>query len=201
MKSTHKFNVIPIIIFIIIISLFILSILDNLNSKSSYKNNNSNNTTNKTNSSVITPTIDKETFTKATVKRVVDGDTIIATIDNKDFRIRLIGINCPEYTSKIEEYGKEATEFTTKMLTNKTIFLEKDISETDKYDRLLRYVWLDIPNHFDEKEIKEKMFNAILVIKGYAQSATYPPDVKYANYFKDFSNIARKNNVGLWKYN
>lgn len=199
MKSTKKFNIISIIIFVIIVSLFILSILDNYNSNNLNKNYNSNDITNNINSSVITPTIAKESFTKATVKRIVDGDTIIATINNEDFRIRLIGINCPEYTSKVEEYGKEATEYTSKMLTNKTIYLEKDVSETDKYGRLLRYVWLQIPNHFNEEEIKEKMFNALLVINGYAQSATYPPDVKYANYFKDFSNTARKNNIGLWK--
>lgn len=201
MKLKHRFNPIPVIIFIIIFSLFILSILDNFNSPSIDKKDNENTTNNPnstSNNSIIVPTINKNSFTKATVKRVVDGDTIIAVIDDKEYRIRFIGINCPEYTSKIEEYGKEATEYTTKMLTGKTIYLEKDVSETDKYNRLLRYVWLQVPKQFNEDEIKEKMFNAMLVINGYAQAATYPPDVKYANYFKDFSEQARKNNIGLW---
>lgn len=198
MKLKHRFNPIPTIIFIIIFSLFILSILDNFHSSTIDKKDNENNTSNVPNNSIIAPTINDDSFTKAVVKRVVDGDTIIAVIDNKEYRIRLIGINCPEYTSKIEVYGKEATEYTTKMLTGKTIYLEKDVSETDKYNRLLRYVWLQVPKQFSEEEIKNKMFNAMLVLNGYAQTTTYPPDVKYANHFKNFSEQARKNNVGLW---
>lgn len=215
-KRKHRTNPIPIIVFFIILSLTLYGIYDTFYNKDNSGNNNTNNNNTNNNNSYNVNTNDNkyenndtsnndnlnnaDKFVKATVKRVVDGDTIIVTIDNDEqYRLRLIGINCPEYTSKIEAYGKEATEYTTKMLNGKTVYLEKDVSETDKYNRLLRYVWLDIPNRFSEDEIKKKMFNAILVINGYAQVATYPPDVKYANYFKTFTDIARKNNVGLWK--
>lgn len=204
-KRKHRTNPVPIIVFLIILSLTIFGIydtfykdVDNANKNSSNEKNTSN-ITNSNNTNESNTTVTEEKFVKAYVKRVVDGDTIIVTIDDNEYRLRLIGVNSPEYTSKIEEYGKEATEYTTSMLNGKIVYLEKDVSETDKYKRLLRYVWLEIPNRFSEDEIKRKMFNAILVINGYAQAATYPPDVKYANYFKTFSDIARKNNVGLWK--
>jgi len=88
------------------------------------------------------------------VSRVVDGDTI-ELLDGR--KVRLIGVNTPESTTRTEPYGKEASDYTKSQLTGKTAYLEKDVSETDKYGRLLRYVWLSIPN-----EIRSKMFNAIL---------------------------------------
>lgn len=191
-----KFNPLPYILFFII---FILSIITFKDKIQNYASNDSNNM--ESDNIFIDNEYKIDGFTKATVKRVVDGDTIIVIIDNTEYKVRLIGVNSPEYTTKIEEYGKEATNYTTKMLTGKTVYLEKDVSETDKYDRLLRYVWLQLPNSFTETEIKGKMFNSILVLNGYAEAATYPPDVKYANFFKEFAKIARDKNVGLWQYN
>lgn len=143
--------------------------------------------------------INKSSFTEAFVNRIVDGDTIEVIIEGKKYKVRFIGVNCPEYTSKIEEYGKEATEYTTSSLLNKTVYLEKDVSETDKYGRLLRYIWFEIPEKTNESEIIQKMFNANLLIDGYAQIATYPPDVKYVDTFKNIQKEAKENNVGLWK--
>jgi len=54
----------------------------------------------------------------------------------------------------------------------KTVLMEKDVSEVDQYGRLLRYVWVD-----------DMMVNAELIRLGYAQAVTYPPDVKYHEYF------------------
>lgn len=155
---------------------------------------NNNNTTD----SNIENTIDDEIFEEAYVKRVVDGDTIIAVINDKEYRVRFIGMNTPESTTKIEEYGKEASEYTKLMLTGKNIYLQKDVSETDKYNRLLRYVWLEKPTEITEDSIREKMFNANLVLNGYANSATYPPDVKYSKLFIKFEKEAREKNLGLW---
>ncbi|MEG2310473.1 MAG: thermonuclease family protein [Clostridia bacterium] len=143
--------------------------------------------------------IDTTKFEKAYVKRVVDGDTIIATIDNTDYKVRFIGINTPESTTKIEPYGKEASAFTKAQLLGKTVYLQKDVSSTDKYGRLLRYIWLEIPTSINEGEIKTKMYNAKLLTQGYAQVATYPPDVLYTNYFVKMGREARENNIGLWK--
>ncbi len=148
---------------------------------------------------ISTAKVNKDKYIKATVVRVVDGDTVIANVDGKDKRIRFIGVNTPESTTRIEEYGKEASNYTKGILTeNLTIYLEKDISETDKYDRLLRYIWLEVPENISESEIRNKLFNANLILNGYAEVATYPPDIKYVNHFINFEKEARKENKGLW---
>ncbi len=133
------------------------------------------------------------------VTKVVDGDTFYARFSNgQEKKVRLIGVDTPESTIQHELYGKEASNYTKSKLLGKTVYLEKDVSETDKYGRLLRYVWLEKPTSITESEIRSKMFNAILLINGYAQVATYPPDVKYVDYFTKFQKEARQANVGLW---
>ncbi|MEH6989941.1 thermonuclease family protein [Cytobacillus firmus] len=131
-----------------------------------------------------------------TVGRVVDGDTIETSDGSK---VRLIGVNTPESTTRVEEYGKEASQFTTSELTGKKVWMQKDVSDTDRYGRLLRIIWLDIPaDDMDEGEIRAKMFNAHLVLNGYAEPSTYNPDVKYSEYFREFGREAREANKGLW---
>jgi micrococcal nuclease len=67
----------------------------------------------------------------------------------------------------VEEYGKEASRYTSESLKGKKVWLQKDVSETDRYGRLLRIVWLEVPSDdFDEKEIRSKMFNAHHVQSG-----------------------------------
>lgn len=150
------------------------------------------------NYTTVSATSKLPTFEKAVVTRHVDGDTVYVKIGNKECKVRFIGINCPESTIRLDPYGKEASNYTKSKLLGKTIYLQKDVSNTDKYGRLLRYVWLQKPTSINEKEIRSKMFNAILVINGYAQAATYPPDVKYSNYFVKFQSEARNKNIGLW---
>lgn len=134
------------------------------------------------------------------VTEVIDGDTFYARFsDGREEKVRLIGVDTPESTIQHEPYyGKEASNFTRSRLQGRTVYLEKDVSERDKYGRLLRYVWLEKPKSVTESEIRSKMFNAILIINGYAQVATYPPDVKYVDYFTKFQREARQANVGLW---
>jgi len=138
-------------------------------------------------------------LTKATVIRTIDGDTIEVELeDGTEAKIRMIGVDTPESTIQHEPYGEEASNFTKERLEGKEIYLEKDVSDTDKYGRLLRYVWLEPPKKISEDEIRTKMFNAILLLEGYAQVATYPPDVKYVNYFTTFQEEARNADKGLW---
>jgi micrococcal nuclease len=132
------------------------------------------------------------------ISRVVDGDTV----ELKDGRkVRFIGVNTPESTTRTEEYGKEASNYTTEKLEGKTVWLQKDVSETDRYNRSLRLIWLEIPkDDMNEEEIRTKMFNADLVLNGYAEPSTYNPDVKYSEYFVKFAREARENGTGLWAY-
>lgn len=135
---------------------------------------------------------------KVTVGRVVDGDTIETTDGRK---VRLIGVNTPESTTRHEPYGKEASNYTTSKLAGKQVWMQKDVSETDRYGRYLRIIWLAVPaNDMNENEIRTKMFNAELVINGYAEPSTYPPDVKYSDYFVKFAREARESGTGLWAY-
>lgn len=125
-------------------------------------------------------------FYPALVTKIVDGDTIYAINENnEEIKIRFIGMNCPELNSD-GEAGELASEYTEAMILNKTVFLEKDISETDIYGRDLRYIWLELPESRDIEEVAAKMLNAQLIIEGYAEAATYPPDTKYEEIFKQF---------------
>lgn len=145
---------------------------------------------------------EKSNFEEATVVRVIDGDTIHVEINGKKKKVRLILVDTPETKhprKPVEYYGKEASAYTTHELDGKTIYLEKDVSDTDRYGRLLRYIWLDIPEGKDlEKDLREKCFNAKLLLQGYANLYTFPPDVKYVDYFRFFEKSAREAGLGLW---
>ncbi len=124
----------------------------------------------------------------ATVTRVVDGDTVEVTFpDGQTARVRLIGVDTPEVFGETECYGPAASEFTRSWLLGKTVGLERDVSATDRYGRLLRYVW-----------VGPYLFNEVLVRHGYAGAATYPPDVKYAWRFVAAERVAREQRAGLW---
>ncbi|MBI5357221.1 thermonuclease family protein [Candidatus Collierbacteria bacterium] len=124
---------------------------------------------------------------KAKVARVIDGDTIKLETDEV---VRYTGIDTPEtvHPSKpVQCYGKEASQKNKELVEGKEVKLEKDISETDKYNRLLRYIWLG-----------DTLVNEYLVREGYAHSSTYPPDVKYQDKFIEAERQAREEKKGLW---
>lgn len=122
---------------------------------------------------------------KARVTKVVDGDTVYVRFENgREEKVRFIGVDTPESTTKIEPYGKEAAAYTKSRLLGKDVWLEPDVQERDKYGRLLAYIWLSPPENINDTEIKNKMFNAILLLEGYAQIMTVPPNVKYVDYFR-----------------
>ncbi|MBC7345118.1 MAG: thermonuclease family protein [Clostridia bacterium] len=135
----------------------------------------------------------------AQVTEVIDGDTIRVLIAGKAEKVRLIGVDAPEATTKIEPYGYAATRFTKTQLLGKKVYLEFDAQERDKYGRLLAYVWMSPPSDAGEQAIREHMFNSRLLLQGYAQVMTVPPNVKYASYFQKFSAQAREARRGLWK--
>lgn len=140
-------------------------------------------------------------MTVATVVRVVDGDTAVFRLsDGSEEKVRFIGIDTPESTKTVEEYGKEASSYTRKVLTvGRSVVLEKDAESRDRYGRLLAYVWLSSPQVASDAEIRGKMFNAHLALGGYAQQMTIPPNVKYADYFRTYVAEARESGRGLWR--
>ncbi len=126
-----------------------------------------------------TPTQKPENLVKIT--RVIDGDTVELEGGK---RLRLIGIDSPE---KGDCYSQEATNKASELLESQEVTLEKDVSETDRYGRLLRYIWKG-----------ETLINEQLVKEGYASSYSYPPDVKYQDRIVAAQKEARDNNRGLW---
>lgn len=127
------------------------------------------------------------------VSRVIDGDTIKLETGQT---VRYIGIDTPELhhpKKSVQCFGKEAMEKNKELVEGKFVKLEKDVSETDRYSRLLRYVYL--PTDASPSGL---FINDYLVKEGYAHTSTFPPDVKYSDHFKNLENQARENNLGLW---
>ncbi len=139
-----------------------------------------------------------EDWTSAVVKKVVDGDTVILQSGEK---IRLIGINAPETEGDAEEYGMEAKRWLQEKVEGRTVYLEKDISDTDQYGRTLRYLWLVVPDSTGDMEIRTWMVNAMMVAEGYAQPYTFPPDVRYADRIMQLAREAHSQGRGLWGIN
>jgi micrococcal nuclease len=118
------------------------------------------------------------------VVEVIDGDTI--TIEGS-YRVRYIGIDTPEVYPVAEDFGIEAWEANRDLVEGKEVRLERDVSETDRYGRLLRYVYVD-----------GIFVNAELLRLGLAEAKAYPPDTKYQDYFEELEAEAREGERGMW---
>ena len=121
----------------------------------------------------------------ALVVGITDGDTIDVEIEGVVYQLRYIGMDTPE---RGEPFFAESTEANRQLVADQTVTLVKDVSETDRFGRLLRYVYL----------ADGTFVNAELVRSGYALAATYPPDVANAGLFAQLQNEAEANTVGLW---
>lgn len=137
------------------------------------------------------------------VVKVFDGDTIeISSIGRPASggegtqRVRYLGVDTPETKDPrkpVQCFGKEAASKNKELVEGKRVFLEKDVTETDKYGRLLRFVYLPL-------EDGSRLFvNDYLIREGYGQVLTIPPDVKYGEQFLDAQKQAREQKKGLWE--
>jgi micrococcal nuclease len=130
----------------------------------------------------------------AHVSRVVDGDTIHVVLNGTDERLRYIGVDTPEDVkpgTPVEPMSREAAAANRRLVADQDVILEKDVSERDRFGRLLRYVWLHKGDHWT-------MVGLQLVLEGYAQVATFPPDVRYVDLFRAAERDARQRMLGLW---
>lgn len=122
------------------------------------------------------------------VTRIIDGDTF--EIETKQ-KVRLIGIDTPELNTTnrkaVDCFAEEAKEKLTRLILNKQVKFIKDISQTDRYGRLLRYAY-----------VGDTFINKILIQEGFAYAATFPPDVKYKSVFLVAQQQAKENDEGLW---
>jgi endonuclease YncB( thermonuclease family) len=120
---------------------------------------------------------------KVVITSIIDGDTIRASDGAK---IRLIGIDAPELSSK-ECYATESTQLLKEYILQKEVELVPDRSEVDRYGRLLRYVYYN-----------QELINALMVEKGAAIVKIYPPDIRFQQQLFQAQNEARQHVRGLW---
>lgn len=128
---------------------------------------------------------------KVKVLRVVDGDTFKCMIDGKEQTVRLIGVDTPESVNPNKEKntveGKIASEYTKRYLEDRDVELEYDIQKTDKYGRVLAYVWNG-----------DTLFNFKLIRDGIAKPMTIAPNVKYSKIIRNLEKKAVENNKGFF---
>ncbi len=89
----------------------------------------------------------------------------------------------------VERAGKEASEANRKLVDGKTVRLEFDVQEQNRYGRLLAYVYLE----------EGTFVNTWLVENGYAMVMTFPPNVKHQGLFLKLQREAREERRGLWR--
>ncbi|HEX77028.1 MAG TPA: thermonuclease family protein [Dehalococcoidia bacterium] len=120
----------------------------------------------------------------ALVTRVIDGDTIEIAGGQ---RVRYIGIDTPEVYPQLEPWGLEALAANERLVGGKRVRLERDVTDRDRYGRLLRYVYVD-----------DTFVNAELVRLGLARARAYPPDTKYQHILEQAEREARAAGLGIW---
>jgi len=118
------------------------------------------------------------------VTKIVDGDTIHVEIDGIEYIVRYIGVDSPETGAA---FAQNAKDLNSKFVDGKTVTLIKDVSETDRFDRLLRYVF--VGNTF---------VNLELVSNGYATAGTWKPDTACDEAFYTAQSKAQVSQLGIW---
>jgi endonuclease YncB( thermonuclease family) len=130
------------------------------------------------------PTAPKTERVEASVVEVIDGDTIDVRIGGQVYTVRYLGLDCPEADSHM---GMVAADINRALVEGKTVELERDASEVDQYDRLLRYVY-----------VGGVLVNAELIRLGYAHAVTLAPDLAHADEFLQLEQEARLEGRGIW---
>lgn len=121
---------------------------------------------------------------QATVVWVIDGDTIDVEIDGQEYRVRYIGIDTPE---RDEVCYDEATDANARMVEGRTVTLVADVEDMDRYDRLLRYVYVD-----------GVFVNEVLIRDGWAEVLTIEPNDTWERHFETLADQARSFGLGCY---
>lgn len=187
---SKKHPIWSIILVSIFINLFFISII-NYNSNDSQGltskviskfaveevNDDSNISQNNTEQIILEETIEEY----ANVTRIIDGDTIELESGK---RVRLICMDTPEMG---EKYYSQAAKYLSNLILNKEVLLKKDVSEYDKYGRLVRYIYID------DIFVNEEMVNS-----GWAVAYPYFPDTQLCPEIEKAEKLAKKNELGIW---
>ncbi|MFW5690860.1 MAG: thermonuclease family protein [Chloroflexota bacterium] len=131
---------------------------------------------------VNTPSGGTTTGETGRVIRVIDGDTIDVEINGQEERIRYVGVNTPE---RGEACYSEATAANRRLVEGATVRLERDVNNRDRFDRLLRYVY-----------VGDTFVNATLIREGYAEAVLYRPDDREFERFRQLEEQAEAAGIG-----
>ena len=132
---------------------------------------------------------------RAEVIRVVDGDTIVVRIDGREERVRYIGLDAPEVANaragpRAECGGEEARIANERLVAGERLVLERDVSDRDRFDRLLRHAW--------SEDGGWRLVGLELVASGAAEARPYPPDTRRDDELAAAERSARDRGAGLW---
>lgn len=126
------------------------------------------------------------------VKRVVDGDTVVLEKNGYEYKVRLIGVDTPESVhldkNKNTKEGKIASDFTKERLTGKKVDIEFDVKPQDKYGRYLVYLYVDGIS-----------YNEVLLEEGMARVMMISPNVKNKELYAQIEKRAKDKKIGIWK--
>lgn len=133
---------------------------------------------------------------RATVLRVIDGDTLLVEIDGRRERVRYVGVDAPEIGSQgegrpTECYGEEALTMHVGLVGGRELALERDASDRDRFERLLRHAWVQDDGAW--VHVAES-----LVAAGAARARSYPPDTGRDEQLQRAEQEARQASTGLW---
>lgn len=152
----------------------------------------------------------------ARVVRVSDGDTIVVMLDNREEKVRLIGIDTPEkYESDkltrtarefglseraVQALGQQSSDYANGLLQNQRVYLEYDTERTDPYDRVLAYVYVkrsDGAFMFGNERFEQ--INLRMVQAGWAEDLTITPNTRYASRYQQATDVAYQQQLGMWQ--
>jgi micrococcal nuclease len=132
---------------------------------------------------------------RAEVVRVVDGDTIIVRLGGREERVRYIGLDTPEIANAAagtaaECGGDAARTANQRLVAGEDVVLERDVSDRDRFGRLLRHTWLE--------DRGWRLIGLELVEAGAAEARSYPPDTMRDGILAAAERRARDRDVGIW---
>lgn len=145
----------------------------------------------------------KQDWPLVPVVETVDGDTIKVKLGSGVESVRLIGVDTPETvhpTMPNQPFGAKASAYTRAQLLGKQVYLEFDQEGQDKYGHTLAYVWTCLPEQESPTaaEVRTGMFNARLLLEGYALVLPIPPNCRYVGIFSECQIAAKEAGKGLW---
>jgi micrococcal nuclease len=127
------------------------------------------------------------------VRGIIDGDTLRVSFGATEERVRLFMANTPETYPDAECYGHDAAYFVASLIPPGTLaWFERGITERDRYDRLLFYVWIARPDG------TYQLLQDAIVADGYGEIVIYPPDDRYSDWLLERQNAAIAAGAGKW---